>query len=234
MIAATAGPGTRTRLRQRGVSIVELLVGLAIGLFIVATGLTLLTGNLRENRGLLLEARLMQDLRSAADLVARDLRRAGYWNDAEAGLWQRGASGVMANPYGAVSPSSAASDVVTFRFSRDTTENHTVDNNEQFGFRLRAGVLEMLLGSGNWQAMTDANSVLVTQFSVTPEVQSVTLDGFCASDCTAGSTTCPPRQQVRSLAVALAGKAVADASVLRSVRSAVRLRNDTVSGSCPT
>ena len=214
-------------------SIVELLVGLAIGLFIVATGLTLLTGNLRENRSLLLEARLMQDLRSAADMVARDLRRAGYWSDAEAGVWQRGASSVAANPYTAVSPSAAASDAVSFRFSRDATENNSLDSNEQFGFRLRAGVLEMLLGSGNWQAMTDANTMLVTAFSVTPEVQSLSLDSFCAADCATGSTTCPPRQQVRSLAVVLTGKAVADAAVLRSVRSAVRLRNDLVIGACP-
>ena len=75
-------------------SIVELLVGLAIGLFIVATGLTLLTGNLRENRSLLLEARLMQDLRTAADLVSRDLRRAGYWGAAVDGVWSDGASSV--------------------------------------------------------------------------------------------------------------------------------------------
>ncbi len=214
-------------------SIVELLVGLAIGLFIVATGLTLLTGNLRENRSLRLEARLMHDLRSAADMVARDLRRAGYWSDAEAGVWQRGASSVAANPYTAVSPSAAASDAVSFRFSRDATENNSLDSNEQFGFRLRSGVLEMLLGSGNWQAMTDANTMLVTAFSVTPEVQSLSLDSFCAADCAPGSTTCPPRQQVRSLAVVLSGKAVADAAVLRSVRSAVRLRNDLVIGACP-
>ena len=214
-------------------SIVELLVGLAIGLFIVATGLTLLTGNLRENRSLLLEARLMQDLRSAADMVTRDLRRAGYWSDPEAGIWQRGASSVTANPYTAVSPSAAASDAVSFRFSRDEIENHSVDSNEQFGFRLRAGVLEMRIGGGRWQARTDANTVLVTAFSVTPEVQSLSLEAFCSADCPPGSSTCPPRQQVRSLAVVLTGKAVADAAVLRSVRSAVRLRNDLVTGACP-
>ena len=147
---------------------------------------------------------------------------------------QRGASGVTANPYTALAPSAAASDGVAFRFSRDAAENNTLDSNEQFGFRLHAGVLEMLLGSGNWQAMTDANTVSVTRFSVTPEVQTITLDGVCASDCPAGSSTCPPRQQVRSLAIALAGRATGDASVLRSVRSAVRLRNDAVIGSCPT
>ena len=40
---------------QRGLSMVELMVGVAIALFIAATGTTLLTGNLRENRSLLLE-----------------------------------------------------------------------------------------------------------------------------------------------------------------------------------
>ena len=72
-----------SRRGQRGLSLVELLVGLALGLLVVAGGAALLARqHLREHRALLLEARLMQDLRTAADLVARDLRRAGYWGDA--------------------------------------------------------------------------------------------------------------------------------------------------------
>jgi len=107
---------------QRGLSIVEMLIGLALGLFIVAAGLTLLASNLREHRAVpvLLEARLMQDLCTAADLIVRDLRRAGYWSDATAGVWRTGASSVIANPYGAIAPQAATSDAVSFRFSRDT------------------------------------------------------------------------------------------------------------------
>ena len=63
--------------RARGISMVELLVGLAVGLFIAAAGVTLMAGNLRENRALMLESRLMQDLRTASDIITRDLRRAG-------------------------------------------------------------------------------------------------------------------------------------------------------------
>ena len=40
--------------------------------------------------------------------------------------------------------------------------------NEQFGFRLRNGALEMQLGAGNWQALTDSGTVTVTAFSATP------------------------------------------------------------------
>jgi len=219
------------RAAQAGVSLVELLVGVAIGLFIVAVGMTLLTGNLRENRAQVVESRLMQDLRTASDLLSRDLRRAGYWGDAAAGVWQRGASGVTANPYTAVAPLSAASDAVSFRFSRDAAENHSVDSNEQFGFRLRAGTLEMMLGSGNWQALTDPATLTVTAFSVTPSVQEIALDGFCAEACSAGSC---PKQQVRSLAVNLTARSATDATVVRTMRHNVRLRNDAISGSCPT
>jgi prepilin peptidase dependent protein B len=225
-------PASRRARAQRGLSLVELLVGVAIALFIAAAAATLFAGNLRENRQLLLEARLMQDLRTAADIATRDLRRAGYWADATAGVWAVGASGVTANPYVALTPSGAASDAVSFRYSRDTTENNLVDSNEQFGFRLRNGAIELQLGAGNWQALTDAGTLTITAFSVTPTLQDIDLGVFCATPCPTGSAMCPPHQQVRSLALLISGRLVVDASVTRTLRSQVRLRNDPVVGAC--
>ena len=65
--------------RQRGLSIVELLIASALRLFLVGGAITLFIGNLTNSRQMLLDARINQDLRAAADLIARDLRRAGYW-----------------------------------------------------------------------------------------------------------------------------------------------------------
>ena len=144
-----------------------------------------------------------------------------------------GASPVLANPSVEVTPGTAAADNVSFRFSRDTAENNVVDSNEQFGFRLRNGAIELQLGAGNWQALTDATTLVVTEFSVTPTVEDISLASFFATPCPAGSSTCPPRQQVRSLAVVVSARAAADAKVTRSVRSQVRLRNDTLVGACP-
>ncbi len=231
-MAATPQPAA-ARSAQSGVSMVELLVGTAIALFIATTGATLLAGNLRENRSLLLEARLMQDLRTAADLITRDLRRAGYWGAATDGVWLTGATAVGANPYVALAPGAAASDAVSFRYSRDAIENNLVDRNEQFGFRLRSGVIEMQLGAANWQALTDASSISVTEFSVTPTVHDIDLQGFCATECRAGDAACPPRHQVRSLALVLSARLAHDGSVTRSIHSNVRLRNDRVVGACP-
>lgn len=219
--------------RQRGLTIVELLVGLALGLLVVAGGMLLLGQHLREHRALLLEARLMQDLRTTADVVARDLRRAGHWGDATAGLPSPMLPG-RANPYAPLAPATAASDAASFAFSRDATENHVLDSNERFGFRLRNKAVEMQLGSGNWQALTDATLLAITTLRITPVLQEVDLAGLCHQACPVGSSSCPPRQQLRSLRIELSGRSVTDATLTRSLQVEVRVRNDALAGACPT
>ena len=218
---------------QHGLSLVELLVGIALGLVVVAATILLLGGQLREHRNLAVDTRLMQDLRTASDIVTRDLRRAGHWGDAAAGVWSTGASGVAANPYVALTPTAAASDAASFRYSRDTTENHVVDTNEQFGLRLRNGAIELLLGAGSWQSLTDAGTLTVTTFRITPVTQELDLSEHCATPCPAATPACGPRQQVRSLAVDIQARSAFDPQVIRSLHSDVRVRNDAVTGACP-
>jgi prepilin peptidase dependent protein B len=222
----------RRRPSSRGFSIIELLVGAAVGLTIVAAGTTIVTHQVRDSRAFSIETRLTQDLRTAADIIARDLRRAGYWGAAASGVRGDEGAAVLANPYAAVAPDVAASDAVRLAFSRDASENDGVDSNERFGFRLRNGAIELQLGDGNWQALTDPATLSVTAFEVAPRVEETSLERFCAAPCAPGSPTCPPRQQVRSFVVAIAGRAVADPGVQRSVLAAARLRNDTVVGAC--
>ena len=175
----------------------------------------------------------MQDLRTAADLVARDLRRAGHWGDAAAGVWSP-AEAARANPYAALAPAAAASDAASFAYSRDAIENQVLDGNEQFGFRLRNKAIEIQLGSGNWQALTDATLLAITTFTITPTLQQIDLGALCSQPCPAvnANAACPPRQQVRSLAVQIGGRSLADAAVARSVQALVRVRYDALAGSC--
>lgn len=216
--------------RTRGFTLVELLVGLALALLVVAGGGALLASQLREHRALVVEARLMQDLRTAADLVARDLRRAGHWGGAGAGVWSE-AQAARANPYAAFAPEDAASDVASLSYSRDTVENDTVDGNEQFGFRLRNRAIEIQLGAGNWQALTDATVLAVTGFSITPQTTAIDLEAACPLPCPTETGNCP-RVALRSLALEISAHALADASVVRTVQAQVRVRNDAPSGAC--
>ena len=219
------------RSPQRGFTLVELLVGLALALVVVAAGTLLIARQVHEQRALVIEARLMQDLRSTADLVARDLRRAGHWGDSGAGVWSA-PSTPLTNPYAALAPASAASDAASYAYSRDATENHALDGNEQFGLRLRKRAIELQLGTGNWQALTDVGVIEITGFTLTPVVETLDLGAMCPTPCPPGSTTCPPRQIVRSLDVAIAARSAADAAIVRSLVARVRLRNDALAGAC--
>jgi hypothetical protein len=108
-------------------------------------------------------------------------------------------------------------------------DNDLVDNREQSGFRLNDGSLQMLLGAGNWQTLTDPLSMRVSRFEIQPAQTAVPL--ACHSTCV--SVDCPPQLQVRTLAVTLEAQARRQPDVRRAVNLLVRLPNDIVTGVCP-
>lgn len=65
---------------QKGFGIPELLIGITIGLIVVAAAMTLMQVTLRNSGDNIKMARLEQDLRQAMQMISRDLRRAGWWD----------------------------------------------------------------------------------------------------------------------------------------------------------
>ena len=225
---ATAAP---PRQPARGLSLVEMLVGVTIGLFIIGGALTLFARNVVGSRLMLAETRLNQDLRAAADLITRDLRRAGFWGNAIQGTIAVGATGVTtANPYSAVVSYAGEID---YNFSIDNAENNVLDSGEKFGVRLNDGALQLQTADGIWTDITDKQLMTVTTFSITPTVTTLGLGQFCAKTCGVGSPGCPT-MTVRSFVVTVTGQSARDSSLKRSLRSSVRVRNDALGGVCPT
>lgn len=219
----------------RGFSLLELLIGLALGLFILSNGLLLLASHLNENRILILEARLMQDLRGAATSIARDLRRAGHWGDAGAALWREGAA-LRSNPYQSISSVATTPDTVRLRYSRDARENNLVDGNEEFGFRLRNQTIDTMLG-GSWQSLTDPATVRVTALRLTSISNDVVQPELCEKSCPPGGpgvAECPPRLQIRRFAIEISGESPVDPKIRRSIQTSARVRNDAMFGACPS
>jgi len=219
----------RYRQTGRGLSLVELMVGIAIGLFIVASASLVVSTQLSDNRRLLLEVQVQQDLRATAEIITREIRRAGGRDGAAIGVWQGGV-GVTANPFDIITITEAGK-VVRFDYERGT-------NLLQLGFKLdpTRPVIQSFIGTV-WQDLTDGNTLRVTSFTVerAPSPPPPPLPAAdpniipCAKACPAGAhNSCWPRFEARSYIINISGQAMSDSRVQRSVRSEVRVRNDRI------
>lgn len=233
---------------QRGLSMIELMVGLTLGMVVVVGGISLFVSNAVTSRQLNRETRVNQDLRAAVDLIARDLRRAGYWGESLRGTIATSAttSTTTPNPYRAIT---AGTNQIEYNFSRDTTEDNALGNNEQFGFRLNAGAVEMKTdGTPTWRAVTDPASLTVTSFTITPTETDVVVNNACsricctAADVAAAVAGCSvvtlsagscPTVKVRQYLVAVSGNSTTNSTITRSLSARVRARNEEFSGTCP-
>lgn len=183
--------------RQRGLSIIELMVGVAIGLFIVAGGSKLLADGLVGNRRVIIESRLSQDLRSATDIIARDLRRAGYWGNALAGA----TPAVPPNNYRQMqltelTPATGTAFSLEYGYSRDVVEDDVITPaTEQFGFDREidgnnVGRIRMRVNNA-YQPLTDPGSVNVTDFQIVPVRGEISLGNSCRNSLV-GTPCCRP------------------------------------------
>ena len=210
---------------QRGMSLVELMVGITVGLFVVAAAATLMTNQLSDNRRLLVEMQIQQDLRASMDIITRQIRRAGAVTieSAEVGLATSTGVGGARPDYTTVTvtPISLTADDVRFVYYRNAAERGP------YGFRLENNIIETLVAGAGWQELTDANVMKVTAFTVTPvQVASTVLS--CPKLCSDETASCWPQLVVRDYTVSITAEARNDPTVRRSMSSKVRLRNDWV------
>jgi prepilin-type N-terminal cleavage/methylation domain-containing protein len=204
---------------QRGFTLVELMIGTTLGLIVTTVALGGLAAHLRESRAIATEARLMQDLRAAADAITRNARRTGAWADAAS----RVGSG-MPNPHDAWQTDAS---LLRVSYQRDASDT------QRHGYRLRQGVVEVQMGDAGWQALTDDSSVVVTALRLEPRTIETSLASWCIRACEAnGSVPCPPRLQQRQLSLHIEAHARHDPALRRQLSSTVNLRNDRVVGAC--
>lgn len=209
--------------QQRGFTLVELMAGLAIGLSVVVLALGLLAFQLQDTRRQLADLRLTHDLQTIAEVISRDLARAGH-----------------RVPAGTAAVAGSADPAIAFAESGDglsvdyaaTPASGTASS--RFGYRLRSGVVEMAFGGGHWQALSDATSMRVTRLEFTPDIRRIDLRDFCSRSCDTGACPYQLQRQVRIRMQALAtDQAAAAGGAMREALVEARVRNDAVVGGCP-
>lgn len=151
--------------RQRGLSLVELMVGMVIGLVILAAAGTMYIASARTGRDTLASAQLNITLRGAMEVMADEIRRAGY------SLAGGRNSAFMNRTAGTFSDLNVSADGTCVEFSYDADGDGALANAEYAGFRIRNGAVQMRDGgagvvadcvNGTWSAITDPGSVLIT------------------------------------------------------------------------
>ena len=221
------------RRSMSGLSIVEMMIGITIGLFILAGSAFVMTSQVTDNRKLLLEAQLNQDLRTVAMFLINDLRRANYYGGTYRHVWASDPALVAYNPYKTLIPASSdGSSSIQYarslddRFGNAAPGDDTVDTSELVTIALNAStnVVEMTLGNGSPQALTDGNVVKVTD--MTFKVQYKDLPVPCGMTCPVDAGNCRLTQRQRIVSFTLVAQAVHDPTVRRSMQESIRLRND--------
>lgn len=147
-------------LRQSGETLMGLMVGLGLGLMVLAGGTQMLAHTLRGQRALLQDSHVHHDLRAALNIITRDLRQAQFIDEA----WRLRNSAQCEDAFcGNTEDFSIQADRINF--SVDRNHNGTKDNNECLGFRLSNGELKARTACQPevWTAITDAGSLKITQ-----------------------------------------------------------------------
>lgn len=227
----------RSRPKARGMSLVELMVGITIGLFIVAAAVTLVASQLSDNRRLTLELQVQQDLRATADIIARQLRRTGGLDVGSA----QDQVATLTDPV--VSRNLLAIDSIAVALPTDRVDYayyFRPGDQGPYGFRLNSGRIETLMGGGGWQDLTDPLTMRVTQFSVDNPTDTGALPASdplpCLRPCADGTSSCWPTLAPRVLQITIRAESTSDPTVQRELVSRVRLRNDLLqfNGPLPT
>ena len=146
---------------QRGETLIGLLVGLSVGLVVLAAGSAMLSNHLRGHRMALQDSHLHHDLRSAMDWMAREVRKAQY----TAHAWQSRAPKVCDDAFcEGWQDFSIERDWIDFSYDRN--HNGKKDSDECMGFRLSGRNLQTRRScKGDWQAITDSANLEITSLS---------------------------------------------------------------------
>ena len=216
---------TAARAAARGLSLVELMVGIVVGLFVVAAAAMVTSMQLGENRRLLLEAQLQQDMRAAADIISRELRRIGTMQNALDAM-ATPTTEAQLNPFSATTQAGTDPADITYRYFRRPGEQGP------WRFLLTDGVIRSRIGT-TLQDLTDGNVMTVTRFAITPTTANslrVPCPKLCPPDAANPNPhdQCWPEVRVREFEILIEAEARGDATVRRTLRSVVRPRNEWV------
>lgn len=192
---------------QRGISLVELMVSLSIGVLLMLGLTTFMSGTVVNNASSIKTIQFNQEMRAAMTLMIRDIRRAGYWgspNYTTGSLSGVGYGTTYSNPFANVDTGTAG--CILYRYDK----NNSGTTSSTCG------------GDSDWAPLTSTNNLKVTSlsFSETDSAPVYT-----------NGTSSGPNIKVRYVTITLTAQCATDGKIRQTLQETIRLGNDLFSPS---
>lgn len=212
--------------KQQGLGLIEILIGISLSLAIMVVILQFFTSITSSSSAILKTVRLEYQVRTALDLMANDIRRAGYWNNSKSML----NSGANSNPF--MSPSTdlitPTASCILFAYDLNTDGVLPILNtpfyDERFGYRLQNEVLqsrsstgsELNCSSGAWENLTDPKTIKITHLTFVINSSAIPLTNPATSE----------TLLQRAVSISITGQLAQDPSVSITLSTTIKVRND--------
>lgn len=234
--------------KQTGMTLIELMVSLLIGLVIVAATISIYIATARSSSDTVKAARLNHDLESIMALMINDIRRAGYWGGATV------AADSKNNPFTNTATTNiqvptAACILYTYDANGSgsltpTVLTDDVDANEYYGFKLDNNTIKVRISGtatnvcnnvgDTWEEHVTGTQVTVTGLTFTRTYKclntatATSYNSDCASLTAAQLPSGTLAVESRQIDITLSGQLSDDATVTKTLTNFVKVRNDRI------
>lgn len=227
------------RTKQRGATLVELMIGLALSLIVTTSMVGLMSNSLGSTTRIVQMTQLTDELRNSMSMLSRDVRRANY-NPYALYCYANADCGVDDVDSGLVNVlwdiDTATDDCIRYSLEREINDDGSLGTLSGGGLRRvvtgGVGSLEIWTGSDeppancaddtDWLPVTDPNFVHITEFTVD---DSNSFD----ETVTDSDGNVLANLRTREVQIAIGGSLIRDANITRRIEDVIRVRNDFVS-----
>lgn len=164
---------TTSYRRQRGLSLVELMITISLGLVLMAALTSVFSNTLGVNSRSLDQSQLHEEATAVMALIVSDLRRAGYRGDAQELVTDPANASTAFDNSIVITNYSGEPANSCISFSFDENKNGVHDgSSENFGYRLREGQVQRRQSSASctsngWQSLTSSDMLQVNGLTFT-------------------------------------------------------------------
>jgi type IV pilus assembly protein PilW len=211
---------------QAGFTLTELIIALVLNVILFTAITAICASNLSQYIKQSSTDLLTSQLQTALDLMANDIRRAGYWSSATNNI----GTDTNTNPFMSTSSGTdlsinGSNNCILFTYDHNNTGSlpsvSSSSDDDRYGYMLKNGVLQtrpwgatFSCSATNWENVTDPSIITITSLTFTLTTQTVNIGS--------GSTGI----SMRSIDISITGELTNNTSVIRTLTQHVRIRND--------